>query len=402
MVLTCLAPDGTRLQFELQMVTRIGRASDNDIQVFDSSASNYHCEIRADTGIPTVRDLDSANGISVNGEPVHEAVLRPGSILKIGETEFVLEATSQLSPSPEFSPGHEPVPDVGEGFCQNHPTVQADWRCTKCQRLFCPDCVIDGRKYGTPLVKFCPVCSAKLDDLKTERAARKQEAIASHPLDPWKYPFRGEGLILLLSGTAFLAMTAVAQRFALLLGGFIFLFTTGYLLAYSQKIITSTANADHEPPTWPDFSDFTQDILPPFFQAIGLFVLYGLPAIMARLFLPEEGLAATIVPSLLILLALLLAPMAWLGMSMHDQIIALSPHFVIPSILRIPGAYLGVTIQLIVLVGFNATATWALDKLPIPFLPWLVSSFLGLYFLMVISRMLGILYYRNRAQLGWF
>ncbi len=401
MVLSIKTADGTRLAFELQMVTRIGREADNDIQLFDTSASKHHCEIRLENGIAIARDLDSSNGIIVNGEPVQEAVLQPGSILRIGDTEFLMEGAPALSPG-EIPQQQTELPPPENGICQNHADRQADWRCTKCKRVFCPDCIIDGRKYGTPLVKFCAVCSARLDDLRAERAAQKKEEIASHPLDPWKYPWRGEGLILLVSGTAFLAITSVLQRFALLLSGLIFVFTVGYLLAYSQKIITATAIGEHEPPTWPDFSDFTQDILPPFFQSLGLSVLYGLPAIVARIFLPEDTLGATLVPILLILLALMLAPMAWLGMAMQNQIAALSPHFVIPSILRAPGAYLGVLIQLVVLVALNAGVAWLLDNLPVPFIPGLINSFISLYFLMVISRLLGIFYYRNRRQLGWF
>jgi hypothetical protein len=93
--------------------------------------------------------------------------------------------------------------------------------------------------------------------------------------------------------------------------------------------------------------------------------------------------------------------MAWLGMAMTDQIAAASPHFVLPSILRIPGAYFGLIVQLAALAGLNAAVAWALDKLAIPFLPWLISTFVSIYFLMVISRLLGILYYRNQTRLAW-
>jgi len=35
-------------------------------------------------------DLDSRNGIEVNGEKVREAVLRPGDSFLVGKTTFVL------------------------------------------------------------------------------------------------------------------------------------------------------------------------------------------------------------------------------------------------------------------------------------------------------------------------
>jgi hypothetical protein len=397
MRLSCRAPDGSALQFELQPTTRLGRGPDNDIQLFDSSASTDHCELRVRDGVVTAHDLGSTNGIVINGESVQEGVLPDGAILKIGETEFVLENPDAVSAAPLDS-SEASAAEV----CENHPGTVGDWRCSKCRALFCLQCVVDGRKFGTPRVKFCPTCSSIVADLKADRLARQRDERGGQPMDSWKYPFRGEGLILLIGGTVFLALTTVVQMFAAILSIFIFIFLTGYLLAYSQKIITTTANGEHEPPTWPDFSDFTQDILPPVFQALGLFVLYLLPAQIARWFLPEDSSLNLIVSGMLLVLALFMAPMAWLGVSMHDSIVALSPRFVIPSILRILASYVGVALQLILLVAIDSGLSWTLKQLRVPFLPWLLSSFLSLYFLMVISRLLGILYYRNRAKLGWF
>ena len=84
MRLTCKTPEGGSVHFELQPLTRIGRAADNDIQVFDASASTYHCELTVANGAVIARDLGSANGIEVNGLPVQEAMLRHGSLLKVG------------------------------------------------------------------------------------------------------------------------------------------------------------------------------------------------------------------------------------------------------------------------------------------------------------------------------
>src|SRR5262245_56400569 len=101
MHLWCKGPDGSSVRFELRTLTRIGRSSDNEIQLFDSSASAHHCEIRVGEGVATVHDLGSTNGIAINGEPVQQAVLHPGNVLKVGETEFLLEneAGLQLLPS---------------------------------------------------------------------------------------------------------------------------------------------------------------------------------------------------------------------------------------------------------------------------------------------------------------
>jgi transcriptional regulator with GAF, ATPase, and Fis domain len=69
---------------------RIGKAPDNDLVLADDTVSRYHCEItRANDGVH-VRDLGSTNGTKVQGARVSEAVIGPGTVLKVGEVEIVL------------------------------------------------------------------------------------------------------------------------------------------------------------------------------------------------------------------------------------------------------------------------------------------------------------------------
>lgn len=53
---------------------RIGRHSSNDLVLNDATVSRFHCEITwdPDEDRPWIRDLDSANGIEVDGEQVEE------------------------------------------------------------------------------------------------------------------------------------------------------------------------------------------------------------------------------------------------------------------------------------------------------------------------------------------
>jgi hypothetical protein len=95
-------------------------------------------------------------------------------------------------------------------------------------------------------------------------------------------------------------------------------------------------------------------------------------------------------------------PMAWLAISTHESIFGLSPHFVLPSILRIPGHYMLVFVELVVLVAINVGLEMLLELVPIPYVGWFISSFLSVYFMMVICRLLGSLYFINRNRLNWF
>jgi transcriptional regulator with GAF, ATPase, and Fis domain len=81
---------------------RIGKAPDNDLVLADDTVSRHHCELlRAPEGI-LVRDLGSTNGTRVQGARVTEAVVAPGTVLKVGQVEIVLRPagrTTEVLPS---------------------------------------------------------------------------------------------------------------------------------------------------------------------------------------------------------------------------------------------------------------------------------------------------------------
>jgi DNA-binding NtrC family response regulator len=69
----------------------IGRGSDADVTVADASLSRAHARIVwTDDGI-VIEDLDSRNGVRVEGRAVERAVLRPGDEIRIGATSAALQ-----------------------------------------------------------------------------------------------------------------------------------------------------------------------------------------------------------------------------------------------------------------------------------------------------------------------
>ncbi|HZU82010.1 MAG TPA: sigma 54-interacting transcriptional regulator [Polyangiaceae bacterium] len=69
---------------------RVGKATDNDLVLADDTVSRHHCELtRANDGVH-VRDLGSTNGTRVQGARVSEAIVQPGTVLKVGEVELAL------------------------------------------------------------------------------------------------------------------------------------------------------------------------------------------------------------------------------------------------------------------------------------------------------------------------
>jgi hypothetical protein len=71
--------------------TLIGRSKDCDVQVSDPNVSRRHAEIRRDGDVYVLVDLDSTNGVEVDGKRVKRVELRDGLRFTIGSTEVVFE-----------------------------------------------------------------------------------------------------------------------------------------------------------------------------------------------------------------------------------------------------------------------------------------------------------------------
>ena len=67
---------------------RFGRAADSDIVVTDSSASRNHAELVKANESFVIKDLNSSNGVFVNGKKIKEHYLVSGDIFSIGNHEY--------------------------------------------------------------------------------------------------------------------------------------------------------------------------------------------------------------------------------------------------------------------------------------------------------------------------
>jgi MoxR-like ATPase len=66
----------------------IGRGDEANLLLPDSEVSGLHAALRRADGAWVVTDMESSNGTLVNGESVQTAVLRPGDIIALGETQL--------------------------------------------------------------------------------------------------------------------------------------------------------------------------------------------------------------------------------------------------------------------------------------------------------------------------
>ena len=74
---------------------RIGRAEELEIWINHRSISREHAVVRVDGGVIRVVDLQSANGMRLNGEDAADAVLQAGDVLELGQVRFRFVAAGE-------------------------------------------------------------------------------------------------------------------------------------------------------------------------------------------------------------------------------------------------------------------------------------------------------------------
>lgn len=73
--------------------TSIGRSRERDVVVDDPNVSRTHCEIRHVGYDYVLYDLDSTNGVVVNGRPIKRVALADGDVITLGATEIRVEVS---------------------------------------------------------------------------------------------------------------------------------------------------------------------------------------------------------------------------------------------------------------------------------------------------------------------
>jgi hypothetical protein len=336
-------------------IYRVGTGSDCALILDDPSVSEAHCEIEVAMDRVVVRDLGSAGGTSIEGVPILEEVLGPGQRLQVGTVEF--------------SYPHKPAPEARPGMPIGSATVAAAAR-----RRSGPRKVSEDMNFGAQL----------------------REAFA--------YPFRRDGMILLICGTIVFTLFEIANlvlstlRFAGIFGlAYLIVLAMGggYLFAFMQAIITSSAQGDTDMPPWPEISDFVGDILGPFFRLLAILLVCAGPGLVLMTIHPAIGIGV-------LLLGLFCLPMALLTVAMADSLSGLNPIVIFSGIAKVPARYLCICAVFMVVLAVQRGGEVVLAYSPIPLLPTVVAIFFSLYGLAVEMRLLGLLYHTNRERFAWF
>jgi hypothetical protein len=103
--------------YSLARRTRIGRAQGCELQIDSSSVSRHHALLLKGARELIIEDLNSTNGVIVNGRKVSRQLLSDGDHVTIGEIQFrcVLKPTSTVAPAANPAGAHPGEPVKAEG-----------------------------------------------------------------------------------------------------------------------------------------------------------------------------------------------------------------------------------------------------------------------------------------------
>ena len=419
-------------------VNLIGRGTDTDFRVSDDSISSTHCEIAVSDRAVVIKDLGSTNGTFVNDEPVSEAVLHGGQAVRLGDVAMVfyldgppgprqaaagsavVAAPARMGPSAQKAvqaspsraiPAATAPPGDGARNCRSHPGVAARFFCNTCRHGFCDLCV-NTRGEGPGAKKYCRACGSACTPVLMPRirSAAPRVSPAARLAGSFAYPVSGDGVFLLLGGTLLYSLMDAASyisRFALMYGLIAVIIMTvlgtGYLIAYMQAVLTSSAVGEEKMPDWPEITDPLGDVVVPLLHTLGTLLASFLPAlIVAAVFRSSQPATGAL---LLIAygLGFIYLPMAFMAVTMYSSIIAVNPLLVVPSIFRVRWAYLLTVALTLLILAVKWSGSGLLAKVaPVPVLFPVLGNFFSLYLLTVLMRMLGLLYRTKKAELGWF
>jgi pSer/pThr/pTyr-binding forkhead associated (FHA) protein len=104
----------------------VGRHSVADLRLRLPDVSRRHCRFVFAEGRWQVFDLNSLNGVFVNGERVQQATLGNGDKVRIGSYTFMVEVRASLANIPVPGPGPRSADNILESIAGALPKTDAD------------------------------------------------------------------------------------------------------------------------------------------------------------------------------------------------------------------------------------------------------------------------------------
>ncbi len=139
-------PDASRaITFGDEGVLHVGRGTECEVRLNDASMSRGQFELKVEAGRVWLRDQSSRFGTFVNGVKTTECELRPGDVIRAGETSFRVEAPlpdnrTTIAPVDARRMGTPARPDVGDSIGRKtpHPLPARPGRRDRADGQECP------------------------------------------------------------------------------------------------------------------------------------------------------------------------------------------------------------------------------------------------------------------------
>jgi adenylate cyclase len=123
----------------LKKALRIGRRESCDIVLRFANVSAHHCQLAVTDGYWYVKDLDSKNGVKVNGTRVTEKRLDPGDVLSVAKHKYEL----RYSPVDLGAVGPPPSDETTEDIMSKPLLERAGLERSHKHKSFLPDALDD-------------------------------------------------------------------------------------------------------------------------------------------------------------------------------------------------------------------------------------------------------------------
>ena len=269
-------------------------------------------------------------------------------------------------------------------FCKYHPAVPARWVCRHCQIDYCSSCT---PKPENKLKPECPVCHRDLDSLG---AGNMIEPFWHRIPQFFIYPAHLPTMIVMV------ALVLISLLVSGSIMGFLLQLAMGIVfLKYAYVVLEHSAEGFLKPKPLKS-EELTTELELPFKQILVIFAVVSANSFIAETF--GVGMF-TITMSLTILMF----PASVMVLAVeHSFFAAFNPIIVLATIKRIGPSYLVLCLFLFLLVsGSWLVQDMAADVLPKEmFLP--VSSFVDMYFTLIMFSMMGYVIYQYHEKLGFY
>jgi hypothetical protein len=214
--------------------------------------------------------------------------------------------------------------------------------------------------------------------------------------DIFGYAYRGGGKYILLICTILTAVSYLVG-FAPAVGWLADWLLFGYFSATYFKVIETSATGSVEAPEFPEIASLFEDIVIPAFKVIAVSAVCFGPAAIYGIFMESgEDFSVTL---MLLGLGFGYFPMAMMAVVCLGYLGAMSPHIVLPAIVRAGGLY-WLAVFLLAMLGLLLTYIEGLmGNLPIVSL--VVEAVLGAYVFLTNGRILGVIYRERSEEMNW-